>query len=50
LPEPEFEFVVGRPELLEFDVDAFLFLVERTEDGNLLFKAKGATSGTTIHN
>jgi len=49
LPEPESEFVVGRPELFDPDVDAFLCLVEGTQDGDLLFETPGAASGATIH-
>lgn len=39
LPEPEHEFVAGGPELQYADIDALLFVVEGTEDGNLLFEA-----------
>jgi len=49
LPESEFEFVVRRPELQYIDSDAFLFLAEGVEDGDLLFAPEGKASGTTVY-
>lgn len=49
MSESESELVVGRPELQHIDVDAFLFLVERTEDGDLLFAKESKASSTAIH-
>ena len=49
LPEPEHEFVAGRPQLQELDVNAFPFLEKGIEDGYLLLATQGKAPGTTIH-
>ena len=49
LSEPELESVAGGPQLQYAHVYAFLFVVERTEDGNLLFETQGATPGAEVH-
>jgi hypothetical protein len=49
LPEPEFEFVVGRSELQYIDGYAFLCLAEGVENWDVLFTKKGETPGTTIY-
>jgi hypothetical protein len=49
LPEPESKFVAGRTQLRKFDINALLFVVKGTEDGDLLFEAQGASPGTTVY-
>lgn len=49
MPESESEFMVGGPQLQYADVDAFLWLAERVEDGHLLFAQTREASGATIH-
>jgi hypothetical protein len=38
-----------RPELFDTDIDAFLCVAKGIEDGNILFKKKGETSGAAVH-
>ena len=49
MPITEFEFMVRRPDVYDVDLDAFLFVVERTENGDLLFEEEGKTSGATVY-
>ena len=49
MPKSEFELVDGRPELWCTNINAFLRMVERIEDWNILFEKKSEASGTTIY-
>jgi len=46
---PESEFMARRPELFDTDLDAFLCVAKGIEDGNILFKKTGETSGTAVY-
>ena len=49
MPEPEFEFVDRGPELQHVNIYAFLCVVQRTQNGHLLFAQESETPGTTVH-
>jgi len=46
---PELEFMARRPKLFYIDFDAFLCVAKGIEDGNILFKKKGETSGAAVY-